>query len=63
MGLEVCIGHNCWGGGYLAIVGKMDHQKTREIKHQVITYTITQYFENFGFKNTVGNMQIKMSYT
>ena len=41
VGLEVCIGHNCWGGGYLAIVGKMDHQKTREIEHQVIIlYTI-----------------------
>ena len=46
MGLEVCIGHNCWGGGYLAIVGIcMDHQKTREIEHH-----ITQYFDNFVLK-------------
>ena len=50
MGLKVCIGHNCWGGGYLAIVGIMDHQKTCEIKHQVITYTITRYFESFVLK-------------
>ena len=37
VGLEVCIGHNCWGGGYLAIVGNYGSlKKTREIEHQVL---------------------------